>query len=69
MKEKNIKMWERLSVDDRKDLIAGNWSRWSGEAFLYKCVVCEGKITLPIMKFYGFQPDRFTCYKCQGSNK
>ena len=38
----------------------------SGLIRFYRCVECnQENLTNPIIKFYEFDPEKFTCYKCQ----
>lgn len=47
----------------------GNWERVDFQRFIH-CIGCgRKKITIPIIKFFGFDVTKVKCYECQDTNK
>jgi len=44
-------------------LKSGDWTRTP--APLMRCVSCGGRVSTPIMSFFGWDGTRFKCYDCQ----
>jgi len=52
-----------MSAGTLTKLKSGDWSRTP--APLMQCVVCGGKLTTFVMKYFNWDSVKFKCYKCQ----
>ena len=63
----NQKLWDSLGEQHQTELKDGQWRQTPSS--MMRCVRCgQHQITTPIMKFFDWQPEKFTCYDCQKMN-